>query len=135
MSLFKRVLTAPGTNIPEVSRAGLGFLGALNKISIATDSALTLTVAQMSGGYIQYTGFTAGRALTTPTAALILAACPDMDIGDSFSFVVSVVPAFAATWTAGVGVTLSGRATTPASTWSLVTVTKLTSSTVEWNVT
>lgn len=135
MGLFSRWLTAPGTNIPVVSRAGQGLMAALNKTSIATDTALTLTVAQMAGGYIQYTGFSAGRALTTPTAALILAATPDMDIGDSFSFVVSIVTAFAGTWTAGVGVTLSGRATTPASSWSIVTVTKLTATTVEWNVT
>jgi hypothetical protein len=134
MSLFKRVLTAPGTNIPEVSRAGLGFIGALQISSVATDAAVTMTVAQMAGGYVQYTGFTAGRAITTPTAALILAAAPDMDIGDSFSFVVSIVPAFAGTWTAGVGVTLSGRATTPASTWSIVTVTKTAAATVTWNV-
>jgi hypothetical protein len=57
-----------------------------------------------------------------------------MDIGDSFSIIVSVVPAFAGTWTAGVGVTLSGRATTPASSWSIVTVTKTAAATVTWNV-
>lgn len=135
MSLFKRILTAQGTNLPEVSRAGLGFIGALQVSSVATDSALTMTVAQMAVGYVQYTGFCAGRAITTPTAALILAAAPDMDIGDSFSFVVSIVTAFAGTWTAGVGVTLTGRATTPASSWSIVTVTKLTATTVSWNVT
>jgi hypothetical protein len=58
-----------------------------------------------------------------------------MDIGDSFQLIVSIVPAFAGTWTAGAGVTLTGRATTPASSWSIVTVTKLSATTVSWNVT
>lgn len=135
MSLFNRVLTAPGSSMPAVSRAGDGLFSRVAISSVATDTALTMTVAQMAGGMVQYTGFTAGRAVTTPTAALILAAAPDMDIGDSFQIIVSVVPAFAATWTAGVGVTLAGRATTPASSWSIVTITKTGAAAVNWNVT
>jgi hypothetical protein len=132
--LFKRVnfSTASGTTAPM--RQGDGMLGAISPVIVATDTNLTLTVAQMAGGMIQYTGFTAGRTLTTPTAALILAAAPDMDIGDSFQLLISVVPAFAATWAAGAGVTLLGRATTPASSWSIVTVIKLSATTVSWNV-
>ena len=134
MSLFTRFLTAPGTNIPAVSRAGEGLMANLNPTIVATDAAVTMTVAQMAGGMVQYSSFSAGRVITTPTAALILAAAPDMDIGDSFSFIVSVVPAFAGTWAAGTGVTLVGRATTPASSWSIVTVTKLSATTVRWLV-
>jgi hypothetical protein len=132
--LFKRVKLTNNAGLPQISRLGSGFLGNITPTAVATDAAVTMTVAQMAGGMVQYTGFTAGRAITTPTAALILAQCPDMDIGDSFSIIVSVVPAFAGTWTAGVGVTLSGRATTPASSWSIVTVTKTAAATVTWNV-
>ena len=133
--LFKRLQhTAAGQDIPGKSGIGTGFYSNIKPVAVATDAAVTMTVDQMAGGMVQYTGFTAGRAITTPTAAAILAAAADMDIGDSFSFVVSIVPAFAGTWTAGTGVTLAGRATTPASSWSIITVTKLSATTVEWRV-
>lgn len=132
--LFKRVQLTSLAGLPEISRQGCGICANSIVTAVATDAAVTMTVAQMSGGVVQYTGFTAGRVITTPTAALILAAAPDMDIGDSFSFITSVVPAFAGTWAAGTGVTLSGRATTPASSWSFVTVTKTAATTVTWNV-
>lgn len=133
--LFKRV-DHTSMYAPQLSRSGIGtgFFSNIKPTAVATDAAVTMTVDQMAGGMVQYTGFTAGRAITTPTAALILAAATDMDTGDSFSFIVSIVPAFAGTWTAGAGVTLAGRATTPASSWSIVTVTKLSSTTVEWRV-
>ena len=134
MSLFKRVLTGQGANLPGIYAQSQGLYANLAPQLIATDAALTLTIAQMAGGLVIFTGFTAGRAVTTPTAAQILAAAPDMDIGDSFSFFASVTPAFAATWTAGVGVTLAGRATLPASTvLQVITVTKLSATTVSWN--
>lgn len=134
--LFKRVNLKTKNNggMPEASRQGAGFFCNLSPAAVATDAALTMTVDQMSGGLVQYTGFTAGRVVTTPTAAAILAAAADMDIGDSFTIAVSVVPAFAATWAAGAGVTLAGRATTPASSWSLIVITKLSATTVEWRV-
>jgi hypothetical protein len=134
--LFKRtnIFNALNGGLAERSRQGSGVFDAIDWSAIATDAALTLTVAQMAGGGVMFTSFSAGRTVTTPTAALILAAAPDMDIGDTFSFYVSCIAAFAATWTAGVGVTLAGRATTPASSWSIVTVKKLSATTVEWRV-
>jgi hypothetical protein len=134
--LFKRSLITTGNNggVPERLRAGGGLLANIQPSIVATNADMTMTVAQMAGGMVQYSSFSAGRAVTTPTAALILAAAPDMDIGDSFSFIVSAVAAFAATWVAGVGVTLAGRATTPASSWSIITVTKTAATTVTWNV-
>jgi hypothetical protein len=57
-----------------------------------------------------------------------------MDIGDSFSLYVSIQDAFAGTWVAGTGVTLAGRATTPASSMSIVVVTKTSATTVKWTV-
>jgi hypothetical protein len=136
MSLFKRVNITDSTTLglPSKARAGAGMMDNISWTEKTTNADHTITVAEMSGGGIQYTSFSAGRAVTTPTAALILAAAPDMDVGDSFSFLVSCVAAFAATWTAGTGVTLAGRATTPASSWSIITVKKLSSTTVEWRV-
>jgi hypothetical protein len=132
--LFKRVLLTAQAGLPEVSRQGAGLVENVTVVRRTTDVNQTITIADMAGGTIVYTGFTAGRNVTTPTAALMLAACPDMDIGDSFSIRVAVIPAFAATWVAGTGVTLAGRATTPASTTTVIVVTKLSNTTVEWFV-
>jgi len=133
--LFNRVLTAPGGQMPVVSRQGMGLVGAmLDPLLVATDAAITLTVADIARGAIMYTGFSAGRVLTTPTAALILAAAPDMDIGDTFTFFVSIQDAFAGTWAAGVGVTLAGYATTVASGKSMIVVRKDSATAVTWFV-
>jgi hypothetical protein len=120
--------------LTRAARAGDNLLASLLLTSIATDAAQTLTAEQMAGGLVAFTGFTAGRTVTTDTAANILAANPSMDIGDSFLLGVSISPAFAATWAAGASVTLAGKATTPASgfTWILVTKTSLTA--VRWTV-
>jgi hypothetical protein len=134
--LFTRPMVSDMRNggLMQRSRAGTGMMMNLAPVVVATDAAMTMTVAQMAGGLVQYSSLSAGRAVTTPTAALILAAATDMDIGDSFSFIVSAVAAFAVTWTAGTGVTLTGRATTPASSWSIVTVVKTSATTVTWYV-
>jgi hypothetical protein len=105
-----------------------------NPLAVTADANDTLTVEKIARRFVQYTGFTAGRNLTTDTAANIIAAFPEMDIGDGITMVVSVVPAFAGTYVAGTGVTLAGRATTPASSWSLITITKTGAATVEWRV-
>ena len=131
---FIRSLVTNASNMVRGARQGEGLLAFLSPVVIATDANATLTVAQLAGGFIQFTGFTAGRTITTPTAALIPAANPDMDIGDSLSLLVSVVPAFAGTYVAGTGVTLAGRATTPASSFSWIVITKLSATTVEWRV-
>lgn len=101
--------------------------------TIATDAAATIDVAKLSGGVIQYTGFTAGRVLTTDTAANILAANPEMDIGDSLLVKISCVAAFAGTFAAGAGVTLRGKTTCPASSQIDVYVVKTSATTVDWN--
>lgn len=132
--LFKRILATNSAGLPQVSRQGLGIVANVDITSKTTNADHTLTVAEMAGGMVYYSALSAGRTVTTPTAALILAACPDMDIGDSFSFIVSIQDAFAITWAAGADVTLVGRATTPASSWSFITVTKLTATTVQWHV-
>lgn len=134
MSLFNRWMVAPGANLGHKSLMGQGIPFALKPSLVATNADMTATVAQMAGGAIIYTSLSAGRSVTTPTAALILAAATSMDIGETFSFFVSAQAAFAVTWVAGVGVTLAGRATTPASSWSLIVVEKTSATTVTWTV-
>ena len=101
---------------------------------ITTDAAQTLAFADMAGGLVSFSSFTAGRVVTTDTAVNILAANPWMDIGDQFELLVSCNAAFAATWAAGAGVTLAGRATTPASSSTVIVVTKTSATTVTWTV-
>lgn len=133
--LFKRVqYTAGGQEIPGKSSVGTGLIGNVAITSKTTDANHTITVAEMAGGVIYYSALSAGRNVTTPTAALILAAAPDMDVGDTFMLIVSIQDAFAITWVAGTGVTLLGRATTPASSNSIIVVEKSSSTTVNWTV-
>lgn len=133
--LFKRTLiTSFGNELPQKSAAGSGTVENIAVTVNSADANAILTVADISGGAVQFTGFTAGRNITTPTAAAILAAATDMDIGDCFTIYISVVPGFAGTYVAGAGVTLAGRATTPASSWSMIVVKKLSATTVEWRV-
>lgn len=131
---FLRVQVSNASNTLRPSRQGDGITAAISVEEVTADANATLTVAQISKGAILYTGFSAGRTLTTPTAALILAAFPSMDIGDSYSFIVSIQDAFAGTWVAGTGVTLGGRATTPASSFSWVVLEKTSATTVLCNV-
>jgi len=133
--LFKRTLINSDSSLPMPSRQGTGMMDNVSVLEVTADAAQTITTAQMAGGAILYTGFSAGRNLTTPTAALLVAATPNMDIGDSFNFMVSIQDAFAGTWVAGdAGVTLRGRTTTPASSWSMVVVTKTGAATFDWIV-
>jgi uncharacterized membrane protein (DUF441 family) len=133
--LFKRVQhTAVNQDVPVRSGIGTGLFANIRVAPVATDANLTMTVDQMAGGAVVFSSFSDGRNVTTPTAAAIIAAARDMDVGDSFTFIVSVTPAFAATWVAGTGVTLAGRATTPASSYSLIVVTETSPTTVQWYV-
>ncbi|MFZ1301764.1 MAG: hypothetical protein WAQ27_04310 [Candidatus Microsaccharimonas sp.] len=123
MGFNRALLQSPG--MPFAARQGAGLLANLNIEEITADAAATITVAQIQRGGVNFTGFTAGRNLTTPTHTLLTAAFPEMDIGDSIAFFVSIQDAFAGTWVAGdANVVLAGRATTPASSWSLVNVTR-----------
>ena len=113
-------------------RAGDGATWAPILVIVAADAAYQVTVADLAAGAIQFTGFTAGRALTAPLGTLVEAAFPEMDIGDSIAFKASVVPAFAGTWTAATGVTIAGRTTLPASSSQDVLIRKTALNTYVW---
>jgi hypothetical protein len=129
---FKRVMVQDG-GLTRVARNGDNIINPAIT-TVTADANDTVSVAKIAGAVIQYTGFTAGRTLTTDTAANILAAFPELDIGDSISLLISCVAAFAGTYAAGAGVTLAGRATTPASSYSKIYITKTSATTVTWTV-
>jgi len=114
------------------ARVGDGLISHPAVTVVTADAADTVTVDKIAGGIIQYTGFSAGRNLTTDTAANIIAAFPNLDIGDTLELIVSITTAFAGTWVAGAGVTLAGRATVLANTQQTVIVTKTGAATVGW---
>jgi hypothetical protein len=129
---FKRIMVQEA-GLSRIMRAGDNW----DNPSISTvtaDANATITATQVSGGVTMFTGFTAGRTLTTDTAANILAAFPEMDIGDSYGFTISIIPAFAGTFAAGTGVTLAGRATCPAATAVTVYVTRTGAAAITWTV-
>lgn len=111
MSYFRQVVSDQGLN--RVMRQGDGILNPSISV-IATDANAVLSAAQVAGGVIQFTGFTAGRNLTTDTAANYLLQFPEMDIGDSLQLLISIITAFAGTFVAGTDITLAGRTTVPA---------------------
>lgn len=129
-----RPIVQDAGGLTRAARAGDGYLTALLLTTIATDANFTLTAAQCAGGAVNLSSFTAGRTVTTDTAANLLAALPNLDIGESAKLTVTCQAAFAATWAAGTGVTLAGRATTPASSHSHILITKTSATTVTWTV-
>jgi len=137
MGYNRALLQSPG--MPTPAGVGSGFVSNIFPTAIAADANQTITVGQLQAGAVQFTGFTAGRTLTTPTGAALTAAFPEMNIGDTLAMIVSIVPAFAGTWVAGdATVVLAGRSTTPASSYSIVLVTRTADSganrTYSWRV-
>ena len=132
MSALRAIVQDGG--LSRNSRAGDNIFASRSLLSIATDANRTLAVQDLAGGLIQFTGFTAGRNLTTDTAANIIAANPWMDIGDSFEVFVSISTAFAGTLVAGTGVTLAGKATVVASGSGILLFTRTGAATVTCTV-
>lgn len=94
--------------------------GWLSSPLITTNAAAgnqNITVAMIAGGAGLFTGAAGAVNLTLPTTALILAALPDMDIGDTYVFSITNTAAQAATFVAGdASTTLAGFGTTNANT-------------------
>lgn len=87
-------------------------LGAYNSI---TSSSPTLTAAQFVNGIVNLSGQTAAQAPVTPTAALIVAALSNPQIGTVFEFTLqnAHTSSGAVTLTPGSGVTIVSGAAVP----------------------
>ena len=95
----------------RASRVGDGFLSNPLVTQLSADSAQTIPLAAILGGIWAHAGHTASRIDTTPTAAILLAAMPTMDIGDSYKFTVASMAAFTIVVAGGTNVTASGNLT------------------------
>ena len=91
------------------ARIGDGTLMAVKPTVVATAGALTIGVDAILGGAAVFTGAAGAVAYTFPTAALLIAALPGMDLGDTYSFYVANTAAQAATLTTAAGITLTGN--------------------------
>lgn len=108
---FTRVLISGDSKMPHPMRAGDGLVSNFRIKAYAAEADATLTVTDVAGGLIfQGTTLTSDVVYTLPTAALLAAAFPEMDIGDAYSFVVtnSQVGAFDVVIAVGVGITAVG---------------------------
>lgn len=75
----------------------------------------TLTVASILSGIVNRSGPVGAYADTLPTVAQLLAACPQLSVGDSFTFLLRNTVAQANTITAGTGWTLGSNTAIAAS--------------------
>ena len=106
------------TSLTAVSIRGVGVYG-MTKLPLEANTAITtvgagtLSAAGIVGRLITRSGSTAAYSDATDTAANIIAALPNANIGDSFEFTVKNTVAFAETITAGTGVTLAGLVVVP----------------------
>jgi len=102
---YKRQQVREGGLVRD-ARAGDGLMSSSPRITtVATAGNLTIGLDAMLGGIARFTGAAGAVTYTTPTAAAILAALPEMDIGDSFEFRLTNTAAQAATIAGGTGVT------------------------------
>ena len=108
---FKRALVSGDGRLPLPMRAGDGFLANVLPLNFNTETDETITTAQLSGGAIlQGLTLTSDVTYTLPTAALIAAEWPEMDVGDAFSFYVgnNQAAAFDVIIAVGTGITAIG---------------------------
>lgn len=107
--MFVRPLVREGAMVRPMN-AGDGLAANYRMTQEDTDGNTVISVAKIAGGLILRGAITANRTDTTATAALIAAAFPDMNIGDTLSFKVSNQDtAQTITVAGGTGVTASGN--------------------------
>lgn len=116
------------------ARNGDGWLAFMQPVIQATDSNQVFPTASIVAGLYVRSGMTASRTDTTDTAVAILAAMPEMDVGDSFVTAVSVTTAFALVLAAGTGMTAVGAKTIAASGFGFILWTKTSSTTMSYQV-
>ena len=108
---FIRTLVSGDGKLPQVLRQGDGLLANFAPKAFAAETDETLTIAELSGGLIhQGTTLTSDVIYTLPTAAIIVAEWPEMDVGDAYSYVVnnSQAGAFDVVIAVGAGITKVG---------------------------
>jgi len=108
--MFIRPLVREG-GMTRPMNAGDGLAANFNPKAYAAEVDATITTSELAGGLIhQGTTLSSDVIYTLPTSALIVAAFPDMNIGDAYSFMVtnSQLAAFDVVIAVGTGQTAVG---------------------------
>lgn len=108
--MFHRACIHKG-GIESEMRVGDGFAANPRYVLNSAAGAQTISLNQILGGIAAFSGAAGAVTYTTDTAANILAAMPDMDIGDTYVFMLSNTAAQTATIAGGTDVTASGNLT------------------------
>lgn len=132
MSAFRAIIREGG--LERVMRQGDGFAANPAIVTNAAAGNQAITLPMIAGGVGLFTGAAGAVQYTIPVAADIIAAFPDMDIGDSLIFKVVNTAAQTATLnTAATGVTYAGFTTVNAGTRTgVITKTSATTVTCTW---
>lgn len=85
--MFSRPIVKSG-GLQQEARPGEGWLAMPKRTNNAVDSNGIITVAAILGGIYTRSGTNTSRTDTTATAADLIAAMPDMGIGDTYMFMV-----------------------------------------------
>lgn len=108
---FGRTQIDAGANFIRAQGPGDSVLDQTQQYNITTAGAGTLPAAALSGGLIERTGPGAGYIDTLDTADNLMAANPNLSIGDSWEFTYRNTVAFAATIAVAEGAELFGSFT------------------------
>jgi hypothetical protein len=123
------------TGAAAVSMLGIGSIP-LTTSTLETETTLTtvgagtITGAGIAGGVTVRSGPTAAFTDTSDTAANIIAAAPNANIGQSWEWTYQNTTNFVATFANGTGVTFSGITSVPPNTWARFLVTYTAAATV-----
>jgi len=106
---IKKLSTGSSDEVAVVNTIGqVADFTSLGAYTTDATGALTLTVAQFINGVFVETGSASGGNITTPTAAAIVAAIPNCQVGSRFEFDFVNTGSNTMTLAAGSGVTLTG---------------------------
>jgi len=106
--------------LPRKERAGDGYRANAVVTLNSSAGAQNITLSSILGGVAMFTGAAGAVAYTLPTAADLIAALPDMDIGDSYHAKLVNTAAQVATITTNTGLTVSGLVTANAATREMI---------------
>lgn len=104
-----------GANDVRAALPGEIQMSQLQYVANSTAGASTLTAASLLAGVINRTGPGGAYADTLPTVNQLVAACPQLSEGDSFTFILRNTVAFANTITTNTGWTLGSNTAIAAS--------------------
>ena len=113
--MLARARVSNGANDVMDQPAGVRLFSQLGYVANATVGDSTLTVDSIMAGVINRSGPVGAYADTLPAVSAIIAACPNLSTGDTFTFIIRNTVAQANTITIGTGWTLGSNTAIAAS--------------------